>query len=147
MGEPFEIEKEFLKGALTKPLSPDSRLLASKCNKCGKLHFPPQRLCSKCFSWEDMEDTPLSRRGKIFSWTVSYLMGEHPIGYVDLPEGIRVFTAFTDLGDDPVGALEIGQEVELVVLPMREMDFGMEVGTLEFVGYRFRPIMAEEISR
>ncbi len=88
MAEPFGIEKEFVQGGLTKPLSPDSSLVASKCKKCGKLHFPSQRLCSQCYSWEEMEDVALSRRGKVFSWTISYMMGEHPIGYVDLPEGI-----------------------------------------------------------
>lgn len=140
MAEPFTIEKEFVAGGLTKPLSPDSRLLASKCTKCGKLHFPAQRLCSGCYSWEQMEEAPLSRRGRIFSWTVSYMMGEHPIGYVDLPEGIRVFAIFTDVGDNPAKSLDIGQEVELVVMPMREMEFGMEVGATEFIGYKFRPV-------
>ena len=38
------------------------------------------------------------------------------------------------------GALDIGQEVELVIMPMREMEFGMEVGCAEFVGYKFRPL-------
>ncbi len=140
MAEPFGIQKEFVRGAFTKPLSPDSRLLASKCKKCGKLHFPPQRLCSQCYSWEEMEETPLSRRGKIFSWTVAYLMGEHPIGYVDLPEGIRLFSIFTGLGENPVKALDIGREVELVVTTMREMEFGMEVGAIEFIGYKFKPV-------
>jgi uncharacterized OB-fold protein len=140
MSEPFGIEREFLKGALSKPLSPDSCLLASKCTNCGKLHFPPQRLCSSCFSWEEMEEMPLSRRGRIFSWTVSYMMGEHPIGYIDLPEGIRVFTAFTDCGEDATKTLDIGKEAELVVMPMREMEFGMEIGSVEFVGYKFRPV-------
>ena len=140
MAEPFGTDKEFVRGALSRPLSPDSRLIASQCTKCGKLHFPPQRLCSACYSWEAMEEVALSRRGRIFSWTVSYMMGEHPIGYVDLPEGIRVFAIFTELGDDPTKALDIGQEVELVVMPMREMDFGMEVGSAEFVGYKFRPV-------
>lgn len=140
MAEPFGIDREFVRGALTKPLSPDSSLLASKCTKCGKLHFPPQRLCSSCYSWEEMEEVPLSRRGKIFSWTVSYMMGEHPIGYVDLPEGIRLFSIFTDLGGDPTKVLDIGKEVELVVTPMREMNFGMEIGAIEFVGYKFRPV-------
>jgi len=128
MAEPFGIDREFLRGALTKPLSPDSSLVASKCKKCGKLHFPSQRLCSECYSWEEMEEVALGRRGKIFSWTVSYMMGEHPIGYVDLPEGIRVFAIFDDLGDDPTETLDIGREVELVVTPMREMNFGMECG-------------------
>ena len=140
MAEPFATDREFVRGALTRPLSPESRLVASKCKKCGKLHFPPQRLCSQCYSWEEMEDVALSRRGKIFSWTVSYMMGEHPIGYVDLPEGIRVFAIFTDLGNDPVKALDIGKEVEMVVMPMREMEFGMEIGSSEFVGYKFRPV-------
>ncbi len=140
MAEPFGIDKEFLRGALTKPLSPDSSLVASKCKKCGRLHFPPQRLCAECYSWEEMEDVALSRRGKIFSWTISYMMGEHPIGYVDLPEGIRMFAIFTDLGDNPTEELDIGREVELVVEPMREMEFGMEVGAVEFIGYKFRPV-------
>jgi len=140
MAEPFAIEKEFVQGALTRPLSSDSSLVASKCKKCGRLHFPPQRLCAQCYSWEEMEDVALSRHGKIFSWTVSYMMGEHPIGYVDLPEGIRVFAIFTDLGDDATKALDIGLDVELVVEPMREMEFGMEVGSTEVVGYKFRPV-------
>jgi len=140
MAEPFGIDREFLRGALTKPLSPDSSLVASKCKKCGKLHFPSQRLCSECYSWEEMEEVALGRRGKIFSWTVSYMMGEHPIGYVDLPEGIRVFAIFDDLGDDPTETLDIGREVELVVTPMREMNFGMEVGSVDFIGYKFRPV-------
>lgn len=140
MAEPFGIEREFVQGAFTKPLSPDSQLLASECGKCGKLHFPPQRLCSQCYSWEEMKEKRLGRRGKVFSWTVSYMMGEHPIGYVDLPEGIRVFAIFTDFGDNPAKALDIGQEVELVVSPMKEMEFGMEVGSVEFVGYKFKPV-------
>ncbi len=140
MTESYGIEREFLRGALTKPLSPESRLVASKCKKCGKLHFPPQRLCSECYSWEEMEEVALSRRGTIFSWTVSYMMGKHPIGYVDLPEGIRVFTMFADLGENPTQALDIGKEVELVVAPMREMEFGMEIGSTEFIGYKFRPV-------
>jgi len=141
MAEPFGIEREFVKGALTKPLSPESSLLASKCTKCGKLHFPPQRLCAECYSWEEMEDAPLSRRGTIFSWTVSHMMGAHPIGYVDLPEGIRVFTIFTDVGDSPEKTLDIGMEVEIMVTPMREMECGMEIGSTEFVGYKFRPVI------
>jgi len=140
MAEPFATDREFVRGAFSRPLSPDSSLLASKCTKCGRLHFPPQRLCASCFSWEQMDEIALSRRGKIFSWTVSYMMGEHPIGYVDLPEGIRLFSIFTDVGPEPAKALDIGQEVELVVTPMREMEFGMEVGATEFVGYKFRPV-------
>ncbi|MFB0563838.1 MAG: Zn-ribbon domain-containing OB-fold protein [Candidatus Lokiarchaeia archaeon] len=132
--------KEFLPGTLSKPLNSESLLVGSKCQNCGKVFFPKKRLCTNCYTWDKMEETTLSKKGKIFSWTVSSMYGLPPIpfGYVDLPEGIRLFTQFTDC--DPCEQnLNIGMDVEMVVQKMWDQFF-----TKEFVGYKFKPIKKEE---
>ena len=67
-------------------------LFGSRCKACGQLSFPPRKVCSRCFS-EEMENIPLSRNGKLYSYTIiEYpapgLAGPYAIGYVDLPEGL-----------------------------------------------------------
>jgi len=132
----FGETKEFIEGAFTRPLTSKSLLVGCKCKSCGKIFFPKKRLCTSCFSWDNMEETVLSKKGKIFSWTVSHMYGlpPNPIGYVDLPGGVRIFVRFTDC-DPPEETLKIGMDVEMVVQKMTDI-FGVQ----EFVGYVFRPV-------
>jgi uncharacterized OB-fold protein len=82
----------------------------------------------------------LSQRGKIYSVTVvmqqprPYYKGPVPyaLGFVELPEGVRVETLFTDC--DPE-ILEVGMEVELVIEDLYEEDGGNEL-----IAYKFRPV-------
>lgn len=70
-------------------------LNASKCTDCGLSVFPPSAVCPDCLS-ENQQPLHLSSSGKLYSytqihvapptWVVPYI-----IGYVDLPEGIRLF--------------------------------------------------------
>ena len=77
-------------------------LFGSRCKVCAQMSFPPRKVCSKCFS-EEMESIPLSSRGKLYTYTIiGYpppgLAAPYAIGYVDLPEGVRVFSIHHRLG-------------------------------------------------
>ena len=82
----------------------------------------------------------MSRYGKIYSVTVVtqrppiYYKGPVPyaMGFVELPEGVRVQALFT--GCDP-DSLEIGMNVELVIEKLFEDQEGHDVIT-----YKFRPV-------
>lgn len=69
--------------------------IGKKCKSCGKVSFPVSELCRFC-SFEDGEKIPLSKQGTLFSYTVTRVpVGPYKppfiTGYIDLPEGVRVF--------------------------------------------------------
>lgn len=110
-----------------------------KCKNCGKLWFPKFVPCPNPDCWsEDMEVVPLSRRGKIYSVTDVYIgqptMKKYmPIamGYVDLPENIRVFAQL----DGDIGSFQCGDEVELTTGPVRDNRQGKPI-----ISYKFRKV-------
>lgn len=98
------------------------RLIASKCKSCGKIYFPERNRCPKCFEKGKMEEFLLSKTGKIYSYTVSYLEslipgGPNPpfaYGVVELPERVWLISLFNDC--EPFDkVLKIGLDVEMVV--------------------------------
>ena len=70
-----------------------------RCRQCGKIWFPKFARCPNPDCWSDeLEVIPLSRRGRIYSATDVFIgqpsMRQYmplSVGYVDLPEGIRIF--------------------------------------------------------
>lgn len=111
-------------------------LIGSKCKVCGKITFPQRLICSECFS-EDLELLPLSQKGKLYTFTIiGYpppgVEAPYAIGYVDLPEGVRVFSILVDWDKEN---LKLGMDVELVIGKFKEDKEGNEVLT-----YKFRPI-------
>lgn len=123
------------------PASPSEKpyLIGSKCHICGYVAFPRRAICPVCVKQGTMEEVPLSRRGRINSFTVAQVApsgfkAPYIVGYVDLPEGPRIFSMMT--GCEPSErALKVGEEVELVIEKISEDDRGNEV-----IGYKFRPI-------
>jgi uncharacterized OB-fold protein len=103
--------------------------------------FPKPEICPNCQE-EKIKKITLSRRGKIYSYTVvmqqprPYYKGPVPygLGFVELPEGVRIETLFANC--DPE-ALEIGEEVELIIDKLYDDDEGNELIT-----YKFEPIKA-----
>jgi scaffold protein (connect acetoacetyl-CoA thiolase and HMG-CoA synthase) len=117
----------------------ESHLIGSRCSDCGRTFFPKRFMCNVCLKEGTMEDTPLSTRGRIDTYSVVQVA---PMGFkapyiqafVDLPEGPRVFCIIT--GCEPtIDAIAEGQEVELVIEKIREDEKGNEL-----IGYKFRPI-------
>jgi uncharacterized OB-fold protein len=117
------------------------RLIASQCADCGELFFPKKDngICTFCQS-KNMAEIRLSKRGTIYSFTVVmlrppvYYKGEVPyaMGFVELPEGIRIQTLFTEWEQT---GLEVGREVEMVIETLHVDEDG-----LEFLTYKFKPL-------
>ena len=109
-----EAEPRFVAPALVVATDDGPALLAGCCKACGSLSFPRAQVCTECLS-EDIGYQHLSQHGVLYSftvvhqaptgWTVPYVLG-----YVDLPEGIRVL-AHLESRRGP--ALAIDQKVRL----------------------------------
>ena len=120
------------------------QLIGTRCLSCGSYFFPKKVTCNNPDCKEKkVEQVLLSRRGKLYSYTVQYYPPPPPfkysepftaygIGLVELPEGIRIASMLTT-GD--VNEISIGMDVELVVEKQYEDDEGNEVVT-----YKFKPI-------
>jgi hydroxymethylglutaryl-CoA synthase len=90
-------------------------LYGNKCNQCGTVQYPPQRICAKCQAKDDFEDYKLSdKKGKIFTYAVDYLTPnrESPaiIGVVDFEGGGRVMCEVAECEPSKV---KIGMPVEM----------------------------------
>jgi len=110
-------------------------LVGAKCRSCGQVFFPKRKDCINCFSGS-CDELLLSRNGKLYSYTISYMPvyhfdPPHTIGYVELPEGVRVFSPLGDLAGKH---LKVGMDMELKV----EKLWGE--GENEVIGYKFRPV-------
>lgn len=123
------------------------QLLGSRCAACGVVTFPTQAGCPRC-GGEDMTVTPLARRGTLWTWTTQDFLPKEPyagpeteedftgflLGYVELPDGVRVESRLVGLDRDEV---QIGMELELTVIPFGTDDDGTEV-----LAYAFAPVAA-----
>lgn len=87
-------EPQFVTPGLVDAGGPEPRLVAGKCSGCGALSFPRAIVCPACLA-DDIGKAHLAGEGVLYSfatvhqaprsWSVPY-----HLGYVDLPEGIRV---------------------------------------------------------
>ena len=123
----------------------EPQLIGSRCADCGIITFPTQDSCPRCAS-TDMDSHLLPRRGWLWAWTTQEFPPPSPpytgptadafapfgVGYVELDGDVKVETRITEA--DPE-ALDIGMEMELVLLPFRTDDDGNEVVT-----FAFRPV-------
>ncbi|MFZ3046670.1 MAG: OB-fold domain-containing protein [Desulfatirhabdiaceae bacterium] len=103
-----------------------------KCNKCGELDFPKIGQCSKCWG-KEFSMVPLSRRGKLYSVSDIYIGQSgmavpYVIGYVDLPEDIRVFAQM----DGNVGTFRCNDEVEVVSGCIKNNRDGLPITSYKF---------------
>lgn len=125
-------------GLFTLPCRPGEKahLIGSRCQKCAQVFFPPRRICSKCFH-TGLEPLPLSGKGKLYSYTIiGYpapgLTAPYAVAYIDLPEGVRVFSILSGWERKRP---EIGMDMEMVVEKFKEDERGNVILT-----YKFRPI-------
>jgi uncharacterized OB-fold protein len=120
----------------------DSYLIGSKCQSCSSVAFPKRVVCHKCLS-ENVTEIPLSKRGNLASFTVAWAAPEgiQPpviLGYVDLPEGVRIFSMLTGCKPER-DALQTGQEMELTFEEIRQDGEGNQI-----IAFMFRPVMKGE---
>ena len=108
-----EAEPRFVAPALVEITSDGPVLVGGRCTACGSSSFPKAAVCTDCLAL-DIATTQLPREGVLYSysvvhqapkgWTVPYALG-----YVDLPDGIRVLAHIAGAADE----IEIDQKVRL----------------------------------
>ncbi len=94
----------------------EGKIYATKCKKCGKLHFPPVADCPNCFS-SDMDWVELSGEGEVETFTHVVV---RPASFTDEPpytvaiarmrEGVRVLAWLTGVKKTEV---RVGMRVRL----------------------------------
>lgn len=106
-------------------IDPEPHLIGTRCSSCGTYFFPPERTFCRnpACSGETLNDTPLSRRGKVWSYTVNHYAAPPP-AVVEAPYGV----AAVELGEEKMivlglvsgqaGEINVGDEMEIVVEPL-----------------------------
>ena len=127
---------------------PAPTLLGSRCTTCGTVFFPKaEGFCKNpACAGEEFEELPLSRTGRVWSYTdaqyqppAPYISRTDPyepfaLAAVELPEGIVVLGQVA--AGFGVADLTVGDEVELVVETLYADDDG-ERGI-----WRWKPVLA-----
>ena len=90
-------------------------LYGNKCNQCGTVQYPPQRICAKCQGKDDFEAYKLSNKeGKIFTYAIDSLTASREVpaifGVVDFEGGGRLMCEVTEC--EP-SQMKIGMPVEM----------------------------------
>ena len=109
-------------------------LIGSRCRACGQVFFPAQSTCLNCLS-EDVTSVRLGREGTLYTYTTVYMPSEHfpppyTVGWIELPEGIRVFSQIRGWQGRP---LKIGMKMQMSIEPL------WQDGDNEVTGFVFRP--------
>ena len=112
-------------------------LYGNKCNQCGTVQYPPQRICAKCQAKDDFEDYKLSdKKGKIFTYAIDYLTPsrESPaiIGVVDFEGGGRVMCEVAECEPSKV---KIGMDVEMCLRKLSQK------GSIHNYLWKARPVL------
>jgi len=135
-----------VEGWFTWPPSQEPHLLGSRCKSCGDYFFPKLQICAnpRCMS-PDVEEVKLSRRGKLYTYTINYYPAPPP--YVPPDPFVPYATTVMELEKEKMlvqgqivtgydlQKLKIGMEMEVVLeLLYRDSD-GNDV-----IVWKFRPL-------
>jgi len=109
------------------------KIYATKCQKCGKLHFPPVADCGDCGS-SNLKWTELDGEGEIETFTQVIVKpasfskeSDYIVAIARLKEGVRALAWLTGLEREDV---QVGMKVRLVA----------KVTSDGMVSYQFIPI-------
>ncbi|HUB92339.1 MAG TPA: Zn-ribbon domain-containing OB-fold protein [Candidatus Saccharimonadales bacterium] len=107
-------------------------LVASECEKCKTLYFPPRIICRTCGRETRMKPRKLSGRGKVHSYTTIRVPSEafkelapYTVGVIELEEGPKVEGHVLERGKK----IEIGTKVSTV---FRKMYVDGEEGLIHY---------------
>jgi len=110
------------------------RLHGSKCAHCGVAAFPPHPSCPDCGAENGQDTVRLSPVGTLYTFCEIHIAPKgfatpYAVGYVDLPEGVRLFGQIEGRAAD----LRLGQQVAVMLGLVRADGSGGAV-----VSYKFR---------
>ncbi len=133
-----------LEGWLTMPPQ-EPQLIGNRCQSCGHYFFPKAKTCRNplCDKAKPLKDVLLSRKGKLFAYTINYYSPPPPyhspdpfvpfgVASIALPEGIKVGGQVPK--DVDLDKLKVGMDMETVREVLYEDDQGNEV-----LSWMFRP--------
>jgi uncharacterized OB-fold protein len=105
-------------------------LIGCVCGACGNRMFPSAPVCPMCMS-EDIACAAMPRGGSLYSFTVLHVgpntwKKPFTVGYVDLDNGVRVFTHLCGT------EFQIDQPVELAVAEIGKTPEGKPIVTSVF---------------
>ncbi len=96
-------------------------LVASECEKCNSLYFPPRMVCRACGKETKMRQRKLAGNGKVHSYSTIRVPAEafkenapYTVGVIELDEGPKVEGHIIDNGKTP----QIGSRVRTVFRKM-----------------------------
>lgn len=106
---------------LWKEQKQDLRLIGVRCQACGAVSFPRQRICRQCRAKDQMEDKALGRTGTVYTYTNDHLFPspDSPTSMVvaDLEGGFRFYGQLTDA---IAKNTKIGMKVEMTFRRIHE---------------------------
>lgn len=110
-------------------------LIGNRCAICGQLYFPMKNICSKCLD-DQLEEVYFGRHGRLYSYSIIHVpspgfKAPYAVGYVDLDEGLRLFSLITNWQEMD---LRNGRIVELVLTKIGEDSVGNDV-----IGFAYEP--------
>ena len=92
------------------------KLMAGKCNKCGKIHMPPRPLCDNCYS-QEFTWMEVSGEGKLLTYTIIHVappqfqaLAPYTVGIVQLENGLKLPGMVSGVTE---GELKIGMELTI----------------------------------
>ena len=114
-------------------------LMGTRCLNCGEVFLGAVPACENCQS-EQLESIALSRKGKLYSYTVNWnkpggdYKGPEPfqpfaVGLVELPEGIRIVS---EIADVDFNNLKINMNVLLSIRELYTDPRGRKIITFKF---------------
>ena len=108
---------------ITKGDAESIKLAGGCCDACGALSFPQAQVCIECLS-ENIKISAMSDHGVLYSYSIVRVgrpqdKVPYAVGYIDLENGIRLFSHFSD-----IAALEIDLPVSIKVEPAGEAEDG-----------------------
>ena len=106
-------------------------LVGSSCPSCGAAMFPAVPVCPCCMA-EDLETVDMPATGTLYSFTEVHVGPAHwskpvRLGYVDLDNGVRVFSHLA-----PGPGLAVGARVEIAAGRVGRRADGTPVDTFVF---------------
>lgn len=138
-----QVKVPLAEGLFTWPAK-QPQLIGGRCARCREVLFPKQSSCPACTS-ESVDEILLSRRGQLWTWTIQHFPPPPPfigdqenfepygVGYIELPEGIRVESRLTTTDSD---ALQIGMDMDLVIEKFIDGENGEALMTFAFAPAR-----------
>ena len=89
-----------------------AQLTSYRCTQCGTHYLPRVLTCTSCGATK-FDRVPLAPHGTLYTYTIVHKAGgvwpeTYAVGYVDFPEGVRVFGQLRETTPD---ALAIGARV------------------------------------